>query len=565
MAMEYDLLIRGGRVVDGSGAPGYQADVAVKDGRIVEIGRVTGGAARTIDAAGLVVAPGFIDPHTHLDAQMFWDPYGTSEPQNGVTSVVMGNCGLTVAPVKDAGHDALVKSFVRVEAIPRAAFEQGVPWGWHTYGDYLNALRGRVGINVCGLVGHVAIRHYVMGEDAVEREATDAEIAQMCDLVRQSLESGAVGLSLNRNSTHVREDGKPVASRLASNEERLALVDVLGQLKAGVIQLSAPGGQHKSEYIDWYDTLARRTNRPVVWQSVLHRWQAPHLWKQQLEEIEPTFKAGYRAYGLTNAEPTWSRFNLKNAQSFDEFPTWKALMFAPEAVRKQAFADPETRRKLHADMEDPRPTVFHRRWDMVEIVKVAKPENEKYLHKSVAEMAADRGQHPIDAFLDLSLEEDLETTFQTTINNGDPEAMAHILSSPYVMVGQSDAGAHVQFQAGFGYGTTLVGRWVRERGVLSLEQAIYKLTGEVASAYGLGGRGLVQTGYAADFAIFDPETVNPCEPEWADDFPGGLRRMVQNADGMRYTIVNGRVICEDGRLTGDLPGQVLRGPAYRGA
>ena len=548
-------------MVDGSGLPSYLADVAVKDGKVIETGRLRGTAARTIEADGLVVSPGFIDHHTHLDAQILWDPYGTSEPQHGITSVIMGNCGLTLAPVKTGDEDALVKSFVRVEAIPRFVLEQGVPWGWHTFGDYLDVLQGKVGINVGGLVGHIAVRQHVMGEESVERRATPEEIQQMSRLVRESMESGALGFSTNRNERHMREDGKPVPSRLAGDEELFALCDILGELNAGVIETIL--GRNRIEHFEFYDHLARRTQRPVIWQSVQHRWAAPNLWREQLDAVVPTFRDGYRAYGLSHTVPLVRHFTLKNAQVFDEFPTWKKLMFLPEAVRKQAFADPETRRKLRADLADPRPTNFHRRWDIVRVENVTKADNKKYAGKSVAEMAAMRGQDPLDAFLDLALEEDLETTFWNANNGGDPQAMGEILRSPYVLVGTSDAGAHVQFGADFGYGTTLLGLWVRERGVLSLEQAIHKLTFHIASIYELEGRGLVRPGYAADLTIFNPNTIKAYEPEWAEDYPAGTRRLIQRSEGMHYTIVNGRVIYEDGRLSGELPGRILRGSVYQ--
>jgi N-acyl-D-aspartate/D-glutamate deacylase len=559
--MDYDLLVRGGRVVDGSGLPSYQADVGVRDGKIAAIGRLDGSAARRIDAAGLVVAPGFIDHHTHLDAQMLWDPYGTCEPQHGVTSVVMGNCGLTLAPVREADHDALVSSFVRVEAIPRVALEQGVLWGWRSFGDYLDALEGRVGINVGGLVGHIAVRQYVLGEEAVERGATPDEVEQMRALVRAALEAGALGFSTNRNNRHMRDDGKPVPSRLADDAELFALCDVLAELNSGVVEtilgLSAP------EHYPWYDQLARRTARPIIWQSVQHRWSEPDLWRQQLEAIAPTFRDGYRAYGLAHTVPLVRHFNLKSAQVFDEFPVWKSLMFLPETARKQAFADPATREKLRADLAAPRRANFHRRWDLVQISKVARPEHAAYQGGSVADLAAARGQDPLDAFLDLALAEDMETTFTSANTGGDPEAMGAILRSPYVLAGTSDAGAHVQFGVGFDYSTTLLGLWVRERGALSLEQAVHKLTFQVASVYGLEDRGLLRPGYAADLAIFNPATVRPREAEWVADYPAETRRLVQGSDGMHFTVVNGRVIQEDGRLSGELPGQVLRGSAHR--
>ncbi|MDZ4341259.1 MAG: amidohydrolase family protein, partial [Candidatus Binatia bacterium] len=234
--MDFDLLVRHGRVVDGSGLPSYVADVGVKDGKIAEVGRLRGNAAKTIDADGLAVAPGFIDHHTHLDAQMLWDPYGTCEPQHGITTVVMGNCGLSLAPVKAGIEDAIVKSFVRVEAIPRHALEQGVKWNWHSYGEYLDNLEGKIGINVGGLVGHIAVRHNAMGEEAVERKATAKEIQQMRALVLEAMEGGALGISTNRNERHMREDGKPVASRLADDEELFALCDVLAERNGGVIE-----------------------------------------------------------------------------------------------------------------------------------------------------------------------------------------------------------------------------------------------------------------------------------------------------------------------------------------
>jgi N-acyl-D-amino-acid deacylase len=559
--MDYDLLIRGGRVVDGSDLPSYVADVGVKDGKIAEIGRLKGSAERTIDAGGLAVAPGFIDHHTHLDAQMLWDPYGTCEPQHGVTTVIMGNCGLTLAPVKPGDEDALVKSFVRVEAIPRFALEQGVKWNWHTYGEYLDNLEGKIGINVGGLVGHIAVRHNVMGEDAVERAATGKEVQQMRALVLEAMQGGALGMSTNRNERHMREDGKPVASRLADDTEFFALCDVLAERNAGVIETIL--GRNKIEHFDFYHELARRTQRPVLWQSLQHRWAEPNLWREQLDAVEPIFRAGYQAYGLSHTVPLVRHFALKNCQVFDEFPTWKNLMFLPEAARKEAFADPATRQKLRADLADPRPTNFHRRWDIVRVEKTGKQENQKYEGKTIAELGAMQSKDPLDAFLDLSLDEDLATVFWNSNNGGDANAMGEILRSPYVIVGTSDAGAHVQFGADFGYGTTLLGLWVRERGVMTLEQAVYKLTFHVASIFGLQDRGLLRPGYVADLAIFNPNTVGSHEPEWANDYPAGSKRLIQRADGMHYTVVNGKVIQEDGRLSGELPGQVLRGPLYR--
>jgi N-acyl-D-aspartate/D-glutamate deacylase len=348
---------------------------------------------------------------------------------------------------------------------------------------------------------------------------------------------------------------------LADDDEFFALCDVLGERNAGVIETIL--GRNKVEHFQWYHELAKRTQRPVLWQSLQHRWAEPNLWREQLEAVEPIFKAGYQAYGLTHTVPLVRHFTLKDCQIFDEFPTWKNLMFLPVEVRKQAFADAGTRVKLQHEIDNLRLTNYHKRWDIPKVEKCFKPENQKFVGKTIAEMAAMRNQAPIDAFLDLALDENLETIFWNANNGGDWNAMGEILRSPYVLIGTSDAGAHVLFGADFGYGTILLGLWVRERQVMSLERAIHKLTFHPASIFGLQGRGLLRPGYAADIAIFDPATVHAEEPEWANDFPANTKRMVQRSVGMHYTIVNGTVIHDQGRMTGDLPGQVLRGPLYR--
>ena len=559
--MDYDLLIRNGRVVDGSGLPSFVADVGIKDGKITAIGRLHGNADRTIDADGFVVSPGFIDHHTHMDGQILWDPFGTCEPQHGVTSIIMGNCGLALAPVKNGDEDALVKSFVRVEAIPRVALEKGVPWGWKSYGDYLNKLEGNVGINVGGIVGHIAVRQFVMGEESTERRATANEVDKMRAAVGEAMDAGAFGFSTNRNERHMREDGLPVPSRLADNDELFALCEVVSASNSGVIQMNM--GRHCVEQIPQYDELARRTRRPIVWQSVQYKESEPELWQNMLAGIAKTFNDGYQAYGLTHTVPLMRHFTLKDAQIFDEFPLWKNLMFLPEAERKLAFADAATRQKMRDDMAEPRPVSFHRNWARVFVEKVAKLENQSYAGKSVADVATLRNQDALDAFLDLALEEHLETTFETTNRGFNPEAMSTIMKSPYVIIGTSDAGAHVQFGADFGYCTTLLGMWVRDRQMISLEQAIHKLTFHVASVYGIEGRGLLRPGFAADVTVFDPNTVKACAPEWAEDYPAATKRLIQRSEGIRHTIVNGKVVYEDGKLSGEMAGHVLRGTAYQ--
>ena len=560
----YDLILKGGRIYDGSAMPSYNGDVAVKDGKIVEMGRLSGAAARTLKVDGLAVSPGFIDPHTHLDAQLFWDPLGTSSCYHGVTSVVVGNCGLSLAPAKVEDREAVIKSFVRVEAISRRVLEEGIQWRWTSTAEYLKALGSSLGINAAALVGHIAVRHYVMGEAAVERQATPEEVAKMKQLVRQGMEAGAVGFSTNQNPRHIREDRKPVASRLASDEELGSLLDVLGEMNSGVMQLSGGGADARGR-IAYAAGMARRTGRPVLWQSISHSWSRPHHWREMLANTEKVFKEeGLPIYAMTQAKPFQNRYTLRDAQCFDEFPTWKSALFSPLEARKQMFADADCRKKLRAEaIEDQSPSVFPRRWDVIFVDAVKLAKNRAHEKKSIQEIAKAQGKDGLDCFLDLSLEEDLETRFVHTNTQGDPQAVCEILKHPAVMIGQSDAGAHMGYDARFGYSTAFLGCWVRDHGIMGLEEAVAKLTFRVASVFGLNDRGLLRPGMAADIAVFDPATVNTQEPEYVKDLPANETRMIQKATGVPHTVVNGAVVIENGAPTGARPGKILRPTAWK--
>ena len=546
----YDLLIKGGRIYDGSGMPSYNGDVGIVDGKIVDIGRLSNNATRTLNVDGLAVSPGFFDPHTHLDAQLFWDPLGTSSCFHGVTSVVIGNCGLSLAPAKVTDREAVIKSFVRVEAISRRVLEEGIQWRWTSTAEYLNALGSSLGINAAALVGHIAVRHYVMGEDAVEREASPEEIIKMKHLVRQGMEAGAVGFSTNQNPRHIREDRKPVASRLASDEELGSLLDVLGEMNAGVVQLSGGGADARGR-IAYAADMARRTGRPVLWQSISHSWSRPDHWREMLANTERVFKEeGLPIYAMTQAKPFQNRYTLRDAQCFDEFPTWKSALFSPLEARKQMFADGDCRKKLRAEaIEDQSPSVFPRRWDVIFVDAVKLAKNKSQGKKSIQEIAKAQGKDGLDCFLDLSLEEDLETRFVHTNTQGDPQAVCEILKHPAVMIGQSDAGAHMGYDARFGYSTAFLGCWVRDHGIMGLEEAVAKLTFRVASVFGLNDRGLLRPGMAADIAVFDPVTVNTQDPEYVNDLPANETRMIQKATGVPHTVVNGVVAIENGAPT----------------
>jgi N-acyl-D-aspartate/D-glutamate deacylase len=561
--MAYDMLIKGGRIYDGSGLPSFLGDVAINGGRIVETGRINGHADRVIDADGLAVSPGFIDFHTHLDAQLLWDPIATSSCFHGVTTVIPGNCALALAPCKEQDHDSILRSFERVEAISLAALRAGVEWDWTTFPQYLNRLRGRLGVNVGALMGHCAVRQFVMGDAATERAATPAEIEKMKAVLVEGVQAGAIGFSTNQNPVHMFADGRPIPSRLATNEEIIELACALSEINRGVVQISRGSlgvSVPARETVKLFEELSSKSGRPVIWQSIAHRWDKPNEWRELLNLAEESLAKGIQSYPLCNARLFNNRLTLKNAQVFDDLPTWKTLLFLPLEERVKAFRDPETRRKLRYEaVEEKKPSRFSRRWDLVYMIKAATPANKHLEKKSVAEIAKIRGQDVIDAFLDLSLEEGLDTEFQTSSTNGDEQAVAEIIRSPFVLVGQSDAGAHLIYDAGFGYATRLLGYWIREKKIMSLEEGVRKLTFMVASIFGLQDRGLLRPGMAADLVLFDPATVRECEPEMVSDLPGGEKRLIQKANGIEMTIVNGQVLVEHGQHTGALPGAVLGG------
>ncbi|MGZ8435130.1 MAG: N-acyl-D-amino-acid deacylase family protein [Candidatus Binatia bacterium] len=559
--MAYDVVIKGGRIYDGSGLPSYFGDVAINGDRIVEVGRINDSARRVVNAEGLAVSPGFIDFHTHMDAQLLWDPLATSSCFHGVTTLIPGNCGLSLAPCRAQDRDNVIGSFVRVEAMPSQVLRQAVKWEWTSFPQYLDRLQEKLGVNVAALMGHCAVRQYVMGEESSERAATPAEIAQMKALVTEGMKAGAIGFSTNQNRRHMREDGRPIPSRLATDEEIVELASVLGELNCGSMQISRGTlgtARPVEEDIDFFRRLASTSGRPVIWQSIAHRWNAPELWRKLLDLAQDSLASGAPSYPLTNARLFNGRFTLKNAQTFDDLPSWKQVMFAPVEQRAELFSDTERRRQLRFEaVEDKRPTTFSRRWDQIFLIKAAQAKNQALEGKSVEEIAQSLNKDVIDTFLDIAVEEKLETMFQNS-GSRDEEATAEILKSPITLVGQSDAGAHLVYHAGYGYATRFLGYWVREKAVMPLEEAIRKLTFMVASVFGLYDRGLIRPGMAADLVLFDPQTVRECEPEMVNDLPGGEKRLIQRATGVKTTMVNGAILVQDGEHTGAFPGRVLR-------
>src|SRR5262245_14407522 len=559
----HDLILKGGRIYDGSGMPSFIGDVAIANGRIEGIGRINENAARVIDVGGLAVAPGIIDFHTHFDAQLWWDPLASSSTDHGVTTVVMGNCGLTLAPCKPESRDALIGTFVRVEDMPRQTLQAGIPWEWTTHGEFLAALeRKPLGLNVATLVGHCAVRKYAMGEASVEREADNSEIAEMEKLVSHGMAAGAFGFSTNANQRHYREDGKPVASRFAGLEEVARLCRVVGESQRGLVQFTHgafASPEHVAHIGQWYDTILQETRRPLIGESIRHFWSEPDLWRKQLNDVEERCRQGYAAYAMTSTRRTLRRWTLKDSTRFDEIPSWKTVMTLPLDLRKEKFRDRQIRIDLSKAIAESKPISFSCRWDMVFVKKAARAENKSYEGKSIEELARSQSKAPIDAFLDLALAEDLEITFEDAATQSDEQAVKEIFNSPHVLLGQSDAGAHVaNASPGFGYATTMLGYWVRDRQIMSLEDGVKKLTFLPASLFGIHDRGLLRRGMAADVVVFDPATIDLLPPEKTNDLPGGAPRYIQRAKGIHCTIVNGSLLMKNGAHTGAYPGKVLR-------
>ncbi|MEE8518388.1 MAG: amidohydrolase family protein [Dehalococcoidia bacterium] len=563
----YDLLIKGGRVVDGSGMPSYHADVAVKDGKIVEIGQLTGQAAETIDAAGRVVAPGFIDNHCHFDAQVTWDPLCTFSPNHGVTTVIFGNCSLALAPVHPGDRESLAMMLSRVEAIPMESLRAGVKWNWETFPEYLDVLDQRLGVNAGAMMGHSAVRRYVMGEDAYEREqATGDELEAMKAIIREGITAGGMGLSFDRNTGHLDLEGRPIPGIVAPIEEIYELASALNGLSAGVLQC---GSAYPLEIRDGFATkMGELSGRPVVYNQLVYSANEPDRWRTHLDIVEQRVREGRRVYPVVNPRPQSVRFTMKNGQIFDRLPTWRPIMMKSTEEKIADFSDPAVRVKLHAEAVDGKDipaTALPIMWDRIHVTRAMLPKNKEMQGKSIAKIAEDQGKDVLDAFLDLVIEEDLDTSFLNSQSGGDDEAMATMLRSPYTVIGLSDAGAHVVFEAGYGYSSIVLGHWVRERQVLTMEEAIRKLTFMQASLYGIDDRGLLRPGMAADIVVFDPDTIAADEPEEVYDLPEGLMRLRQTAQGVHYTIVNGQVLMVDGEHTGAYPGRVMRGAAHAAA
>ncbi len=557
--MAYDLLIKNGRVVDGSGMPSFRADVGVKDGKIAEIGKLSGRADRTIDADGRAVSPGFIDNHCHYDAQVTWDPLCTFSPEHGATTVIFGNCSLSLAPVKKGTEERLAEFLSYVEAIPMEVLKT-IEFDWESIPQYMDRLDKNLGINIGNLIGHTAVRHYVMGDDCQKPGATEAQIKAMQEVVRDGMQAGALGLSVSREKGHYDPQGVPIPALWADEQEIFALADVLREMGTGTIQ--AGGGQ----YVELKDGMMRRLaeacGRTVVYNSLSQTMRRPDEWKTHMARVEETAALGIRAYPMCTPNRITQDFTMKNCQVFRGLPTWHPILLMSDEEKLRLYADPEIREKLHdeAVVNKPESAVGFSKvwWNYMWVNQPALEKNKWMQFKTIGQIAEQQDKRVIDAFLDLVVEEKLETRFLQAENNVDDEALSKILTHPNAVIGLGDGGAHVQFHGGYGYITKLLGEWVREKQVLTLEQAVRRMTFDSASTFGLYDRGMLRPGLAADIAIFDPDTVKCGQETVVHDFPAGGWRIKEPAEGVHYTIVNGQVLLEEGRHTGALPGRVMR-------
>jgi N-acyl-D-aspartate/D-glutamate deacylase len=567
--MGLDLLIKNGTVVDGSGLPRFRADVGVKGGRIVEIGRIRGAAERVIDADGLIVAPGFIDGHTHMDAQVAWDALGSCSCWHGVTSVVMGNCGFALAPCKPADREWYARCLTAVEDIPTEAMLAGIEWDWETFPEYLaNVERLPKGLNYGMYIGHSALRMYAMGRRALDEAASEDDLRHMEHAVTEAIRAGALGFSTSRATTHVTPDDTPVASRIAEWTEIERLVGAMGALNCGIFQIGPDisGGEAQRACLARLRKIALDSGRPVMFGMLATRQGVdPNPWDYQTRFMDETVAAGGRMYGQATTRSINAVFSLRSYLPFDVLPTWRGIRALPLAEQKRRLADPEVRARLIAAEAAMKPRDRVLQGGGAATTDPRKPDYDNLFpmlsvdwdDPSVGELARRQNKHPVEVIIDLALENDNRMFVQPIVNER-PGDVLNLLKHPRTLATFSDSGAHVCQEMGSSLQTHLLSYWVRNKQQFTLEEAVRMLTFDNASAWELPDRGLVRTGYAADVVVFDEATIKPRLPTVEEDLPGGARRLVQKADGIAATIVNGAVSVENGDATGCSPGIVLK-------
>ena len=560
-----DVLLRGGTVIDGTGRPGRIADIAIRDGRIAAVGEIDEPAQTVVDATGLLITPGFVDPHTHYDAQLFWDPGASPSNVHGVTSVIGGNCGFTLAPVKAVDAAYFQQMMAKVEGMPLPALENGVPWNWETFGEYLDRLDGKVGVNVGFLVGHCAIRRYVMGPDSVGSEATPEQIDAMVALLRESIEAGGLGFSTTLSKTHNDGDGQPVPSRWATHDEVLALCGAVRDHEGTTLEAIVDGclDMFSDDEIDLLARMSATGKRPLNWNVLTVDSSAPDRIPRQLAASSRAREIGGRVVALTMPVQVPMNMSFGTYCALFMIPGWSDVMSLPRDERQARLGDPGVRAELDARAKSPEAGVFRRLgdWHNYVLGDVYAPENDGLKGRRVGDIAKERGRDAFDTLLDIVIADDLRTILWPIPSDGNTESWtlrAELWADDRSMIGGSDAGAHLDRMCGAPYTTRFIGDCINGRKLVPVERAVQMLTDEPARLFGLRERGRIEVGWHADVCVLDPDTVGADHATLVEDLPGGSARLTADAQGVRHVFVNGVETVRDNRATGALAGTLLR-------
>jgi N-acyl-D-amino-acid deacylase len=553
----HDLIIDNATLYDGSGAAPRHGSVAIKGERITEVGDVKGETLGRIDAKGLALMPGIIDTHTHYDAQITWDPFVSPSPALGVTTVVMGNCGFTIAPCRPPDRDLTMRNLTHVEGMSLDALRAGIEWGFESFPEYVGMLEKRgVGPNVACFVGHSSVRTFVLRDDAAKRTATPEEVAQMRRIVIEAMEAGACGFSTTRSYQHNGEAGIPMPSRLADEQEMLALSSALREGGKGLLMMT----KASDTPIPWIESLAAAADRPYLVAALLHSNLTPEASFEDLAHIAAARGRGRRMYGAVSPCPLNFEFTLHEPYVFEGLAAWQPLMKMNEKEAKKVLGDPAFRRQLKEELTTRSRRMFTAEWEKAFVAQVADSAHAHFEGQSIQALAQKQGVHAVDFMLDLALSENLDTLFTATLLNSDEEAVGKMLNDPNAIVSLSDAGAHLTFLCDAGFGLHFLGHWVRERKIMPLEKAVKKLTADPAQLFGIRERAAIKAGNYADLLLFDPRTVGRAPSRRVYDLPAGGSRIDTPGVGVHGVWVNGKLVAEANGLVEDTPkaGKVLR-------